>query len=103
MLFVAFLSFFVFPWLSPLWVINVIIIESGRRNELPVPEGVSGTVLEKVRFARAKLKRDLRVGLPDGERAELEAPEDTQEVERMRGHSRGREEERSTAHELDHT
>ena len=26
MLFVAFLSFFVFPWLSPLWVINVIII-----------------------------------------------------------------------------
>ena len=26
MLFVAFLSFFVLPWLSPLWVINVIII-----------------------------------------------------------------------------
>jgi hypothetical protein len=26
LLFVASLSFFVFPWLSPLWVINVIII-----------------------------------------------------------------------------
>ena len=30
MLFAAFLSFFVLPWLSPLWVINVIIISSPR-------------------------------------------------------------------------
>ena len=47
LLFVAFLSLFVFPWLSLLWVINVIIIirpESAGKTGAFLQAGVTGSV-----------------------------------------------------------
>ena len=55
----------------------------GRDPRGTPPEGVSSTVLEMVRFARARLQgfeRDRVVMLPEGDVAELEAVEDTEKV-----------------------